>query len=141
VIANDTQAYDLVRLIRDKPDAPYAEVFGEDPAGLRDASPLHHVAGGKGIPPFLILYSKGVSARGQNPMRPVYAKAFRDKLQSAGVAAEVVDASDRNHGQINSMFGDDRDRKVTGRAKKFLDGILAEAADRPARPRSSGDRQ
>ncbi len=130
VIALDTQAYDVARLVKETSSALYTGVFGADPATQRDASPLHHVAPDKEIPPFLILYSSGMGAR-PNAMRPVYAEAFRDALRAAGIPAEVVDASDRNHGEINRRFGDPEDKKVTGKTIAFLNGILA--AKNPSR--------
>jgi acetyl esterase/lipase len=125
VIALDTQAYDLPKLIAATPSALYAQVFGKDPEVHRDASPMHHVAEDKDIPPFLICYSSGIGGR-PNRKRPVYANAFGDALRAAGVAAEVVDASDRNHGEINQRFGDPKDQRVTGKAEAFLSEILSQ---------------
>jgi arylformamidase len=122
VIALDTQAYDVPKLLKDLPSSLYVDVFGEDETGQRDASPAHHVAEDKGIPPFLIFYSSGMRAR-PNPTRAAAAKAFCSALKKAGVPAEVIDASDRNHGEINQRFGDLEDRKVTGKSKNFLDEI------------------
>ncbi len=123
VIALDTQAYSLPELLAETPSALYAEVFGKDPAVHHDASPMHHVAKDKDIPPFLICYSSGMGGRA-NPKRSVCANAFRDALRAAGVRAEVIDASDRNHGQINQRFGNPDDEKVTIRAKAFLEDAL-----------------
>ena len=123
VIALDTQAYDVSNLVEGpSSSALYVNVFGEDAKTQRDASPIHHVAHDKGIPPFLICYSSGMTARA-NPNRSAAAKAFASALKEAGVAAEVVDASDRNHGQINQRFGDPEDEKVTGKAMAFLEAL------------------
>lgn len=124
VIALDTNAYDMPGLLRETSGALYSYVFGSDPETLKDASPLHHVKAGKSIPPFLICYSRGIGSRPQ-AMRPVAAAAFRDALADVGVAAHVVDASDRNHGEINAWFGKAGDEKVTGKAKTFLRAIAA----------------
>lgn len=124
VIALDTQAYDVPALVEKSSSKLYLGVFGEDPKVQRDASPIHHVAEGKGIPPFLVLYSSGIGLR-PNPNRPLAANAFAEALIKAAIPAQVIDASDRNHGQINSRFGDPQDEKVTGAAMEFLDGILA----------------
>ncbi len=124
VIALDTQAYDVPKLTQGPSSSRlYSTVFGEDVQAQRDASPSFHVAKDKGIPPFLICYSSGMTGR-VNPHRPAASEAFAAALRSAGVAAEVVDASDRNHGQINQRFGDPEDEKVTGKAMAFLNALL-----------------
>lgn len=128
VIALDTQAYDVAELIKGPSSHRiYVTVFGSDEAIQRDGSPIHHVAPGKGIPPFLVCYSSGMTTR-INPYRTTASRAFAAALREARVAAEVVDASDRNHGQINQRFGDPADDKVTGRAMAFLNGIRGEKA-------------
>ena len=131
VIALDTQAYDVPNLIKGpSSSALYVNVFGEDAETQRDASPIHHVANDKGIPAFLICYSSGMTARA-NPNRSAAAKAFASALREAGVAAEVVDAGDRNHGQINQWFGDPEDEKVTGKAMAFLDMLRRHGRSTP----------
>ena len=122
VIANDTQAYDLVTLVKDSKVDTYGKVFGTDPDVLRDASPLHQVTAGAGIAPFLILYSSGMGNR-PNPDRPKHAEAFRKTLEEAGVPAKVVDGSDRNHGQINQRLGQ-KDDRITREVEDFLKAIL-----------------
>lgn len=123
VIPLDTQAYDIPTLMADRAPRLYKQVFSEDPAVWRDASPITHVAKGKNIPPFLICYSRGMGRR-PNPVRPKQANAFAEKLKAAGVHAEVVDASDRNHGEINKWFGKPGDQKVTISATQFLDALI-----------------
>lgn len=123
VVALDTQAYDIPKLV-EGPLSPslYMSVFGEEVEAQRDASPIHHVAKGKGIPPFLICYSRGMTTR-VNPNRSAQADAFAAALDACGIEAEVVDASDRNHGEINQWFGDPEDERVTGKAMAFLGAI------------------
>jgi len=121
VIALDTNAYDLPALMRSSPARLYRQVFGEDPAIWRDASPICHVAADRGIPPFLICYSRGLRAA-PNPARPAHANAFAKALRAAGVPAKVVDASDRSHAEINAWFGKADDR-VTREARAFLHAI------------------
>lgn len=127
VIPLDTNTYDLPTLMQSGAARFYGQIFGDDPEVWRDAAPLNHVAADKGIPPLLICYSRGMGGT-LNPARPAQASAFAKALEAAGVAAEVVDASDRNHGEINARFGDPQDDKVTGRATTFLNTL--EAADR-----------
>lgn len=125
VIPLDTNVYDLPALMQSGA-AAYGRVFGGDPQVWRDASPSQHVAQGKRLPPFLIFYSRGSGARGENKIRAQQAQAFGDLLRKAGAEAEVYDASDRTHGEINQWFGRPDDR-VTAKAMTFLNSL----ADRP----------
>lgn len=77
----------------------YGQAFGEDEAGQRDASPVAHVAAGKGVPPFLILY---VASR---PDSKNQSTLLGDALTKAGVRAEVVPCEDKNHMTINREIG------------------------------------
>ena len=129
VVALDTQAYDIPTLMKRSSAATvYKSVFGEDLDTLSDASPMKHLASGKSIPPFLICYSRGMGRR-VNRNRRVAADAFARALKKYNVRAEVVDASDRSHGEINRRFGDPQDDKVTGRAVSFLDSLVRRARD------------
>ena len=123
VIPLDTNAYDVPTLMQSGSARFYGQVFGDDPAQWKDASPIHHIAANRGIPPFLICYSRGMRST-VTPERSQRANAFAKKLRAAGIAADVVDASDRNHGEINQWFGNPNDAKVTGKAAAFLDAIL-----------------
>ena len=131
VIANDTQAYDIPRLIAETPSELYSGVFGDNAEMQRDASPIHHIEEGKEIPPFLILYSMGISERRPNPKRPIYANDFRDALREAGISAEVVDGSDRTHGQINQWLGGPQDNTITNKVIAFLTEVLEGSPDQP----------
>jgi arylformamidase len=124
VIGLDTQAYDIPNLIAGPAGSEtYRKVFSEDPEIQRDASPMHHVEEGKGIPPFLVCYSSGMT-RFVSPYRSKISESFATALRDAGVEAEAVDATDRNHGAINQRFGDPEDEKVTPRAMRFMNAIL-----------------
>ena len=123
VISLDTNTYDIVRLMKTGSGAAYTGVFGKDPELWSDASPITHIAADQGIPPFLICYSRGMR-KTANPARSAQANGFAEALRAAGVHAEVVDASDRNHGEINQWFGRADDKRVTGTAEKFLEGLL-----------------
>jgi arylformamidase len=132
VIPLDTNAYDAQKQVDESPSDLYANVFGTDEAMQRDASPIYHIAKDKGIPPFLIFYSSGLGNQ-PNPNRPLAANAFAGALKKAGIPAEVVDASDRNHGQINQRFGELGDDMVTGKAIAFLNRILGETTPKHAK--------
>ncbi len=122
VISLDTNVYNLPVVVRDASAGLYTAVFGTDAEILKDASPQLHVEPDKSIPPFLICYSRGMGAQPQ-AMRPITANAFKEALTKVGIPAEVVDASDRNHGEINQWFGKAQDEKVTGMAKAFLEKL------------------
>jgi len=122
VISLDTNAYDLPTLTGTAMKPFYDSVFGTDPELLKDASPRFHVAADKGIPPFLICYSRGMG-RNAEPIRSGAAEAFSAALAKAGIPASVIDASDRNHGEINQWFGRSDDAMVTGKAWEFLEPL------------------
>lgn len=139
VIPLDTNAYDLSKLMQSRSREFYANLFGEDESKWKDASPAQHVAADQGIPPFLICYSRGLAGP-INPERSTRANAFAKTLRDAGIDAEVIDASDRNHGQINAWFGRADDKKVTGAATRFLDGILEEISNASSNSRTTTSR-
>jgi acetyl esterase/lipase len=127
VISLDTQAYDLVEMLDDWSSDIYSGAFGKDPQVHRAASPQHHVMAGRSIPPFLVCYSKGVSSQQTSEKRAMRAMTFAEKMKQAGLRAELVDASDRNHGEINQWFGLDSDTKVTVSAWRFLESLTSVA--------------
>ena len=127
VVALDTQAWDIPELIdRPSPAPTYVRVFGDDPDVQRDASPITHVAADRDIPPFLICYTRGMR-RTTNPRRRQQAEAFAAALRKAGVEARTVDATDRNHGDINRRLGSPEDERVTGAMQTFLDALLEQS--------------
>ena len=127
----DTMAYDVPRMLEENPQMPHATVFGSDPEVRRDASPQRHVAAGAGIPPFLICYSHGMTRGDDTARRAAAARAFAATLRQAGIEADVVDGSDRDHGAINERIGDPTDGRVTGRIEAFLDGLLERSQPSP----------
>jgi acetyl esterase/lipase len=74
-------------------------VFTEDPEKWPAASPWDHVEAGKGIPPFLVFYHDG---RGDAPRQAI---PFVERLKSAGVDANVVEAEGKTHGSLNQDLG------------------------------------
>jgi arylformamidase len=140
----DTMAYDIPRMLAANPRLPHAQVFGTEPQSLRDASPQLHVAAGSGIPPFLICYSCGTVRADDTERRAAAAEGFAAALRAAGISADVVDASDRSHGDINERIGDPTDDRVTARIEAFLDGVLERSQPsprgEPAATPAGGDR-
>ena len=128
VISLDTNAYDVPTLMQSVVSRYYGGIFGDDPQVWRDAAPFLHVAGGKGIPPFLICYSSGIGAT-PSPVRPKQANALAKKFKTVNIAVEVVNASDRNHREINTWFGWAKD-DVTRKSLAFLEALRKQ----PVRP-------
>ena len=101
----------------------YEAAFTKDLAAQRDASPITHVAAGKGIPPFLILY---VASR---PDAADQSNRLADALRKAGVRAEAIPCQGKNHMTINQDIGAPGD-KPTAAIMDFLRGLTV--ATRPA---------
>lgn len=73
--------------------------FGNDPKKHIDFSAVTHVAAGKGIPPFLILYVSG------HPDVTAQALRFQAALQKAGVPARAFGARETTHVKLNDDLG------------------------------------
>ena len=103
VILLDGAGYDIPRQIQQallpQLKSMYTSVFTEDEAKQKDASPIAHVAGGKGIPPFLILH---VASRRDSKAQ---SEGLAAKLRAAGIEAKVVAAEGKTHTTINRELG------------------------------------
>jgi acetyl esterase/lipase len=77
----------------------YELAFGKNEANWRDASPKHHVASGKHIPPTLVFYAG--DRMNLDQLAPALARA----LNEAGSPSQAVDTVSLDHGQINSYIG------------------------------------
>jgi acetyl esterase/lipase len=95
----------------------HREKFGNDPAKHKDFSAVTHVAGGKGIPPFLILHVAG------HPDVSAQAQRLGNVLKDAGVAVTVVGARETTHNKINADLGRPGD-PATKAMFEFLDRAL-----------------
>jgi arylformamidase len=91
--------------------------FGNDPAKHRDASAVTHVAKGKGIPPFLILYVA------DHPDVSAQARRFLKALKEADVPAAAFGARDTNHNKLNDLLGTPGD-PATKAVDDFLSPLL-----------------
>jgi acetyl esterase/lipase len=94
----------------------FTDAFGDE-ASQKELSPTLHVAGGKHIPPFLVLCCAN------RPETVAQSEAFAKALRDAGVAAIVHAAVGKDHGSINSELGT-ADDKPTAALDEFLSGIL-----------------
>jgi arylformamidase len=85
------------------PTYGHRQKFGDDPAKHRDFSPVTHVAGNKGIPPFLILHIGG------NPDTVAQARRMTSALEAAGISVKVVAAREATHASLNDDIGSAND--------------------------------
>ena len=119
----DGEGYDVVAGATTSPpdvQVGYRNVFGSDPNGWAQASPIRHVAPGKGIPSFF------VAARG-NDWRFAQHLAFIGALRTAGVPTTVLDATSLEHADLTTQIGAPGDTLVTPELMAFLAGCYAPA--------------
>lgn len=122
----DVSAYDVPKRLEDGgsvPPATIIEIFGATEAGQREVSPVHHIARGKSIPPFLILH---VASREDTKAQ---AHWLKEKLAGAGVSARVVAAEGKTHGTISTDLGG-ADDPPTMELWKFLQEVVPAAKGR-----------
>jgi acetyl esterase/lipase len=81
------------------PTYGHRQKFGNDPAKHRDFSAVTHVAGNKGIPPFLILHIAG------HPDTTAQARRLANVLEAAGISVKVVAGRETTHASINDKLG------------------------------------
>jgi len=98
VVPLDGAGYDIPTRINSPNrgvEEAYEEAFGTDPAVWADASPLYHVAAGKNIPPFLLIYA------GTREEARTQAEALAAALEEAGVNAVLFHVPEKNHMTVN----------------------------------------
>jgi acetyl esterase/lipase len=82
-----------------QPTFGHRQKFGNCPLMHVDFSAVTHVAAGKHIPPFLILYFSG------HPETSAQAVRLESVLRSAGVPARALGKADTNHRRLNDDLG------------------------------------
>ena len=92
----------------------HRQKFGNDPEKHIDFSAVTHVAKGKGIPPFLILYFPG------NPDTRAQALRLQAVLKQSGIPATAYGKRDSNHRRLNNDLGRNDD-PATQELYQFLD--------------------
>ncbi|HVJ87411.1 MAG TPA: alpha/beta hydrolase [Caulifigura sp.] len=107
------------RRVHGQPQAKFGhrEKFGNDPAKHVDFSAVTHVASGKGIPPFLILYVA------DHPDNAAQAQRFVSGLKGANIPATAFAAKETNHRRINAELGTPDD-PATKELFAFVDAAL-----------------
>jgi arylformamidase len=91
----------------------HRQKFGNDPEKHVNFSAVTHVAKGKGIPPFLILYFTG------NPDTTAQARRLETALKEAEVPTTAIGRPDTNHSRLNDELGQ-AEEKVTQSFLEFL---------------------
>jgi len=107
------------RRVHGQPQAKFGhrEKFGNDPEKHKDFSAVTHVAKGKGIPPFLILYVS------DHPDNSAQAQRLEAVLKNAGITAKAFGAQETNHNRINAELGTPND-PATKALYEFVDAAL-----------------
>lgn len=82
-----------------QPKLGHRELFGNDPAKHLDFSAVTHVAKGKGIPPFLLLYVAS------HPDTSAQALRLSAVLKDQGVPVTAFGAKDTHHVKLNDDLG------------------------------------
>ena len=95
----------------------HRQKFGNDPEKHVDFSAVTHVAKGKGIPPFLLLYFSG------NPDTRAQAQRLEAVLKKADISAKAFGKRNTNHSQLNNDLGRPED-PATQELFKFLDSVV-----------------
>jgi acetyl esterase/lipase len=98
----------------------HRQKFGNDPKKHVDFSAVTHVAKGKDIPPFLILYFPG------NPDTSAQARRLESALKSADIPARAYGKPNSNHSALNNDLGKSDD-PATEELYKFLDPLVGAA--------------
>jgi acetyl esterase/lipase len=95
----------------------HREKFGNDPAKHKDFSAVTHVAKGKNIPPFLILYVSG------HPDVTAQAQRLGNVMKEAGLPVTLFGARESTHNKLNADLGLPDD-PATKALYEFLDTAL-----------------
>ena len=95
----------------------HRQKFGNDPEKHVHFSAVTHVAKGKDIPPFLLLYFPG------NPDTQAQAMRLATVLKEAEVPVTTYGKQDSNHSRLNNDLGDPND-PATAELYNFLDSLI-----------------
>jgi acetyl esterase/lipase len=113
----DGAGYDIPRQVNELGAASnrqmYREVFGPEAGVWRAASPITHVAKGKGTPPFLLIH---IASRKDSAAQ---AHGLAAALRQAGIAAQVESAPNKTHESLTRDLGLPDD-EPTGWILRFL---------------------
>jgi acetyl esterase/lipase len=91
--------------------------FGNTPERHRDYSAVTHVASGKGIPPFFIIYVSG------HPDTTAQAQRLANVLKGANISAQLYGGRETTHNKVNADIGVAGDAGTKG-VTEFLARVL-----------------
>jgi acetyl esterase/lipase len=115
----DGDTYDVpmqIKTVEEKRAKSYRTTFGDEQS-QKDLSAVTHVAKGKHIPPFLILYVA------DHPETKAQSQRLVKALQEAGISAQAYPAEGKNHTTLNNDLGLPGDRP-TQEMFRFLSAVL-----------------
>jgi arylformamidase len=116
----DGDTYDIPKIISTAEHRQMiygGKMYGNDPEKHIDFSAVTHVAKGKGIPPFLLLYFPG------NPDTNAQAAILKSALEAAEIPVRAFGKGDSNHSALNNDLGKPDD-PATEEFYKFLDPLV-----------------
>ena len=111
----DGSGYDILRLANLPQSSTRALVeaaFGVDPQVQRDASPIEHVAPGKGIPPMLLAWTSWEASQLQSD-------DFANALRHSGIEVETIFVPNATHESIIQDLGEPGN-DLTTRVLEFI---------------------
>ena len=110
------------RRVHHQPQATYGhrQKFGDDPAKHLAFSAVTHVAKGKGIPPFLILFNAA------HPDNSAQAVRFGAVLKEAEIPVTLIGGKNTDHVKLNNDLGLPGD-PATAELEKFVATVLKSA--------------
>lgn len=119
-VSLDTEGYDLLQKVEggESSAAMVNNAFGDDPAVLRAASPIHQITNGEHLPSFLIV-TRGTAAR-----RAV-AASFHSALLAAGGQADLLMVNGYSHADVSRRLGDPTDAEVTPAVTDLITACVA----------------
>ncbi len=107
VVTIDTASFDIVRLMEEQGSfierRRHRIIFGEDPAVWAASSPVTHVKGGKGMPPFALMYVADSDTTVDQ------ARAFARALRAAEVNVVLIPGNQKTTESIDEELGSERD--------------------------------
>jgi arylformamidase len=109
----DVDAYDIADISKKSNEDLFINAFGNDPAILKEASPITHLVQGKTYPAFFVAKRGGANYI-QN------AEAFILKLQNVGATVSQVTANQYDHEGINVAIGAPNETVMTEPLKAFF---------------------
>ena len=95
----------------------HRQKFGNDPEKHVEFSAVTHIAAGKGIPPFLVLYFPG------NPNTRAQAMRLGEVLGESQIPVKLYGKRDSNHSRLNNELGKPDD-PATKELYQFLDSLV-----------------